>query len=33
MGVRICMRLMAITLLTLICLATTASADQNRPVD
>ena len=31
MGVRICMRLVAITLLTLICLVSVASADQNRP--
>ncbi len=30
MGVRICMRLVAIPLLTILCLATFASADQNR---
>ncbi|NIP48536.1 MAG: hypothetical protein GWO30_00555 [Gammaproteobacteria bacterium] len=31
MGVRICMRLVAITLLTLVGLVSVASADQNRP--
>ncbi len=31
MGVRICMRLVAITLLTLMGLVSVASADQNRP--
>jgi len=31
MGVRICMRLIAIPLLTILCLATFASADQGRP--
>lgn len=31
MGVRICMRLVAIPLLTILFLATLASADQNRP--
>ena len=31
MGVRICMRLVAIPLLTILCLATFAIADQGRP--
>ena len=31
MGVRICMRLVAIPLLTILCLATFALADQDRP--